>query len=190
MIVKIYYMNLAKNIFAIEGEWENKLDDKLTIKSSLTLLNEVCGIEYVFRKTNTVESLVSYLKISRTARYKKYGVIVIASHGSRYDIALSKGEIIEIEQLANLCKNLFQEKIVHFSSCSVMQNTKAISYFKEISGAKNVCGYTKTIDFLESSLFDIALLQKLYEFERIGNVDNYLNKNYTPLYDQLGFKMI
>lgn len=183
-------MKKDNHIFAIEGEWENKLDENLTIKSSLTLLNEVCGIEYIFRKTNTIKSLFAYLKTSQKASYKKYGVIVIATHGSRYEIEVSNDEFIDIEKLADKCEGFFKGKIVHFSSCAVMQNEDSISYFKEKTGAKAVCGYSKQIDFLESSVFDIVLLNKFYFFKRIGDVDNHLYKNYKYLYNKLGFKMI
>lgn len=183
-------MKRDNHIFGIEGEWDNDFKENLTIKSSLTLLKEVCNIEYIFRKTNTVNSLLSYLKASSKSSYKKYGTIVIATHGTRNDIEVSKNENITIEELTDECKNLFEGKIVHFSSCGVMQNEKGVFYFKEMTSAKAVCGYTKEIDFLESSIFDIALLQKLFEFDRIGNVNNYLKRKHSFLYKELGFKMI
>ncbi|EDM44960.1 hypothetical protein SCB49_02529 [unidentified eubacterium SCB49] len=183
-------MNKDNHIFAIEGEWETKLDKELTIKSTLTLLQEVCDIDSIFRKTNTVESLLSYLDISRNASYKKYGTVVIASHGTKNDLELSSNEIITIEELGEHCKDYFENKIVHFSSCGVMENDKKIKYFKNITKAKSVSGFTKNVNFLESSVFDILLLQKLYEFKRPGDVNNHLEKNYNSLYENLGFKMI
>ena len=81
---------MSKKISAIEGEWDNKLYKNLTVKSSLSLIKEVSNIDFIFRKTNTVDSLLSYLKTTSKSTYKNYGIILIAFHGSRYDIELSK----------------------------------------------------------------------------------------------------
>jgi hypothetical protein len=183
-------MNIDNHIFAIEGEWETKLDKELTIKSTLTLLQEVCDIDYIFRKTNTVNSLLTYLKTTSAASYKKYGTIVIATHGTREDIELSEEEYITLKKLGKRCAGLFEDKVVHFSSCGVMKDEDAMVAFKNITSAACVCGYTKDVGFLESSVFDILLLQKLYEFKRPGDVNNHLEKNYNGLYENLGFKMI
>lgn len=183
-------MKKDNHIFAIEGEWVAKLDNELTIKSTLSLLEEVCSVEYVFRKTNTVNSLISYLKKTSAASYKKYGTIVIASHGTKADIELSKEETISIVELGERCADLFKNKIVHFSSCSVMSNQKAIELFKHITKAKGVCGYTKDVDFLESSVFDILLLNRLYLNNSSKRTSKYLIKNYPNLVEKLGFRII
>jgi hypothetical protein len=56
-------MNIGRNIFALEGEWTNRLDDTDTVKSTLTFLHEIYSIDYIFRKTNTLDSLVNYVTI-------------------------------------------------------------------------------------------------------------------------------
>lgn len=156
-------MKYAKNIFAIEGEWTNRLTDKETIKSSLSFLDEVYGIKHIFRKVNTFNSLVDYLDQGTKASYKNYGIIVLAFHGSKKGIEL-EGKDISLTKLANKCGGIFEGKLVHFSSCAILKDMEDIEYFKKVTGAKKVMGYSENIDFLESTLFDIALLQKLNEF--------------------------
>ena len=131
-------MKNDNHIFAIEGEWEANLNKDLTIKSTLSLLQEVCGIESVFRKTNTIASLIQYLEMSSAASYKKFGTIIIATHGTKNSIELSNKEIISIEELGKECKGLFKNKTIHFSSCAVMQNSKTMQSFKEVSMAKEL----------------------------------------------------
>ncbi|MBK5214780.1 MAG: hypothetical protein JJE55_14095 [Flavobacteriaceae bacterium] len=182
-------MNPAKNILAIEGEWTNRLTDKETIKSSLTFLEEIYGIQYIFRKVNTFNSLVDYLDQGTKASYKNYGIIVLAFHGSNEGIRL-EGKDISLENLAMECDGILEDKLVHFSSCAIFKDIEDIKFFKKITGAKKVMGYSENVDFLESTLFDIALLQKLNAFSHPKRVDKNLQINYPALYDRLGFKMV
>jgi len=182
-------MKYAKNIFAIEGEWTNRLTDKETIKSSLTFLEEIYGIKHIFRKVNTFSSLLDYLHQGTKPSYKNYGIIVLAFHGSNKGIEL-EGQDISLTELANKCEGVLEDKLIHFSSCAILKDDDDIKYFKKVTGAKKMMGYSRNIDFLESTLFDIALLQKLNEYDKAGNVDNYLQNNYPSLYEKLGFKLV
>ncbi len=181
---------MKNNIFAIEGEWNNNLQKRETIKSSLTLLEEVSDIKYIYRKVNTVDGLVGYLKESKKVAYKDFNSIILAFHGSRYDIEMSKNNYISIEELAKECAGCFKGKHIHFSSCAVGSDTKRITYFKEVTQASSVSGYKKTIDFFESSVFDMVLLQKLTHYSNMGSLNSFLKKNFDYLYDKLGFIII
>ncbi|RXG21919.1 DUF6642 family protein [Leeuwenhoekiella aequorea] len=183
-------MKPDNHIFAIEGEWETKLNKELTIKSTLTLLKEVCNVESIFRKTNTVESLIQYLEVSSTASYKKYGTIVIGTHGDKGEILLSDSESISIRDLAGQCENLFTDKIVHFSSCGILKRMTDIEYFKKLTNAKGVCGYSKKVLFLESSIFDILLFNRLYRNNSLTKTQEFLMNNYPDLVKKLGFKVL
>ncbi|MCW5521109.1 hypothetical protein J1N09_14770 [Aureitalea sp. L0-47] len=183
-------MKKGNHVFAIEGEWDNRLDQDLTIKSALDLLKEVCSIEYIFRKVNTVDSLIAYLESSTAASYKKYGVILIASHGSRNDIELSKNESISIEDLGDKCRGWFKGKMVHFSSCGALQNGKVIEKFKQITGTRMVSGYSKSVDFLESSLLDIALINSFYKNNSPVKTGKHLKRYYPELTKSLGFRIL
>jgi hypothetical protein len=65
---------MAKKIFAVEGEWDDKLTHQETIVPILDLMRDVSGVKYVFRKVNTTASLIRYLKkttlISMTSMLK------------------------------------------------------------------------------------------------------------------------
>lgn len=183
-------MKHAKNILAVEGEWTNRLDDKETVKSTLTFLFEVYGVDYIFRKANTLGSLVSYLDKGTKDSYKKYGIILIAFHGTEKGIELDNDKLVSLNKLAKKCEGFFDNKLVHFSSCAVAKDLFGLKNFKALTGAKKVMGYSKNVDFLESTLFDIALLQKLNEFNAPGKVNTHMKDNYTSLYEKLGFVMV
>jgi len=53
---------MAKKIFAVEGEWDDKLTHQETIATILDLMSDVSGVKHVFRKVNTTASLIRYLK--------------------------------------------------------------------------------------------------------------------------------
>ncbi|WP_370391076.1 DUF6642 family protein [uncultured Winogradskyella sp.] len=183
-------MKVGRNIFALEGEWDNRLDSKDTVKSALTFLNQIYDIDIIFRKVNTEEGLIGYLKEACRPSYKKYGIILLAFHGTKQGLELFKNNSIELLALAEYCKGLFNDKIIHFSSCSTAGDTERFKEFKAITEAKAVMGYSKNVSFLESTLFDIALLQKLNEFSRPGDVNNYMKREFNSLCNTLGFKMI
>ncbi|MEX0995941.1 MAG: hypothetical protein WDZ45_02695 [Flavobacteriaceae bacterium] len=181
---------MKNNIFAIEGEWNYNLKKRETIKSSLTLLEEVSDIKYIFRKVNSVDGLVGYLNESRKVAYQDYNILYLAFHGSRYDIEMSKNNYISIEDLADDCSGCFKGKHIHFSSCAVGSDLNRLKHFKEVTEAFSVSGYKKTIDFFESSVFDMVLLQKLTYYSNMGSLDNYLKTKFEHLYDKLGFILI
>jgi hypothetical protein len=53
-----------------------------------------------------------------------------------------------------------------------------------------VCGFKTDIDFLESSVFDMLLLQKLQEYKDIKAVDRELKRNYRKLIGRLDFRLM
>ncbi len=181
-------MAAGKSIFAIEGEWSNSLKSGLTIKSSIHFLNEVYGIPYIFRKTNNQESLITYLR--QCARYNSYGILMLSFHGSSKGLTIAKGQTISLDKLGEQCAGMFSDKIIHFSSCSIARSVGDLEKFKEITCARKVMGYRKDVDFLESTLFDIALLHNLHHYDRLGYVPKNLEKKYRSLYSKLDFVMV
>lgn len=62
--------------------------------------------------------------------------------------------------------------------------------FWNCSQAKAVSGFSKNIDFMEASLFDIAYLHKLCSLKHTGKIFNFMNEKFERLSNDLGFVYI
>ena len=184
-----------KKIFCLEGEWNEKdLRDKSSVESYLRFLDESFGVDYIFRKVNSKESFLNYLNILSKyskSKYADYGILYLAFHGEKNCIYLNDGETITMEEILNECGAALKDRIVHFGSCSTLRvHADLLSDFFSKSEAKAVSGFSKDIDFMESSLFDIAYLNKLTEYERTGHILNHMWDKYPRLSEELGFVYI
>ena len=82
-------------------------------------------------------------------------------------------------------------KIIHFGSYNTLDtDVSKVREFLETTQALAVCGFRTDIDFLESSVFDMLLMQKFQEYRDIKAVDRDLKKNYKKLIQKLEFKLL
>ena len=62
---------------------------------------------------------------------------------------------------------IFENKNVHFGSCSTMKMThKDILTFKRLTKSRMATGYTKDVDFTSSFIFEIWLLDAIHTHKR------------------------
>lgn len=182
-------------IFCLEGEWyQNDLRDQSTVETYLRFMRETFGIEYLFRKVNTRESFFKYMeqfgKYSKS-KYKDYSLVYFAFHGDTNKIFFDEQEYMEINELKNIKYNPLMNRIIHFGSCRTLKlNFNELESFWYDTGARAVSGFSKNVDFLEASLFDIAYLYKLSDLKLKGTILNHMKTKYKRLYKDLGFVYI
>ena len=186
-----------KKIFCLETEWDltktKKMRDKTSIQPLLTFLEQTEKIEYVFRNVASRSDLSYYLSHLKYKTYNDFQIVYFAFHGNSkiIDIPSEPNNPLTFSELAELSKGLLQDKIVHFGSCRTLNTSEQkIKEFKELTGAKLVSGYTKTIDFVRSSILDIAYFSELERTINLGTIENKMNKRYGELMKDLGFKII
>jgi hypothetical protein len=68
-----------------------------------------------------------------------------------------------------------------------MRDREGVQRFLDISRAKLVCGYTKVVDWIESTAFDMLLLSALLDDVRIDARVNRLRARHPELVRILGF---
>ena len=177
-----------KHIFALEGEWVSNMRRKDSIEPALKLLEQVCDIKHVFRKVATIHDFRHYLKRTTNASLSKDSIIYLAFHGKPGLIQLGDSTEITVDEIAEEFPALFADKIVHFGSCSTLRmNEEELKEFKKISGARLVSGYTKDIDFIDSTILDVAYFNQLQYLERVGVIGKRMYKLYPGLCERLGF---
>jgi hypothetical protein len=182
--------NLEKNVFCLEGDWDQDLRSKSSVTAALDFLQANCGINYIHKNCGTKENLVYYLSQWKQRKYKNYNIAYFAFHGHPEQIQIGT-EYLGLEELAQIMNGSCVDKIVHFGSCNTLDmDDRKIRKFLDTTHALCVCGFRGDIDFLESSVFDMLLLQKFQEYKDMSAVDRDLKKNYKKLISRLNFRLM
>lgn len=181
--------NFQKNVFCLEGEWEKDLRDKSSVSAALEFLQANCGIEYIHKNCGTVDNMKYYLSQWKRAKYKDYSICYLAFHGKPWEIEVGDG-FLNLEQLAEILNGSCRNKIIHFGSCNTLDTDhRSVKKFLDTTKALCVCGFKTDIDFVESSVFDMLLLQKFQAYKDMSAVERDLNKNYRKLIRKLDFRI-
>ena len=184
-----------KKIFCLETEWgfsPKKMRHKASMQPMLSFLEQSANVEYVFRNVAAREDLKYYLKQLNYKTYKDYQIIYLAFHGLSQSILIpSEPEPISFSDLADISKEVFQDRFIHFGSCRTLNTSDGIiQEFKTKTGAKLVSGYTRSVDFIRSSIMDIAYFWELVNAKNLGSINNRIEKRYGTLKEELGFKIL
>ena len=183
-------VDYTQYIFCLEGEWEDTLKSKNSILPTLEFLEHSQGVKFLFRKVALAEDLFFYLDKAVKAEYKKYSIIHLAFHGNAQKIWMADHETtVNMKDIADKYEGKFCGRVVHFGSCKTLKtSTENLKYFLETTGAELVSGYTKDVDFVDSSIFDIVYFTKLQNYKQVWRVNDDLKENYPGLHERLGFK--
>lgn len=180
-----------KHIFCIEGNWTHDLKDKASIKSALDFLEHNADIKSIRKDCSAVDQFNVLLQTSLQKTYKNYGIIYLAFHGSPGVLHIGKRKKMDFESIADLLDGQAADKIIHFGSCSTLKlEGWDLRRFWKRTGALAISGYTKNIDFIESTVLDILYFRKCQEYRKIPLIQRDMKQYYGRLTNELGFKMI
>ena len=173
-------------IFCLEGQWGKRLDDRASVLPTLELLERIEIATFIHRDFGTREELSHYIAKWGQLGYQKYGVLYLAAHGVKGAIQVGRGAIT-LDELADVIDGTARGRTVYFGSCDVMRDKSGVANFRRVTGAKLVCGYTKTVDWLDSAAFDLMLLRSLVSNNRVDKRVNDVLRDYPDLSRRLGF---
>lgn len=187
----------AHNIICFEAEWlYNSGDNKFNLKTEplLNCLKEFHQCDVIYRHILHKPDLQHYLDYFKSAKreFKNHAIVYIACHGTNAAIHLEDGDI-DLDTLAEMSGDFFEDRIVHFSSCNTLSDSTAVLRFKSKTKARLVSGYTKSVDAMKSAIADMALFNALMYIDRkFGIITNKerssFRKTYSTLLDELGFE--
>ncbi len=190
---------VMKNIICFETEWLYNHQDKqnrfnLNTQPILQWLKEFYNIEVIYRKILTRNDIGYYMDyFNDRRRFKNYQIIYIAAHGTSQSIYLEGEEDpLKLSELAQIVPGFFEDRIVHFSSCTTMRNFEAVSEFKKQTHALRVSGYCKKVDAMDSAILDMAYLNALQNF-KVKTIEKEASKfqqHYASLIDYLQFQIV
>lgn len=179
-----------KHIFCLEGNWRKDLLDKSSINAALVFLQQNCGIKHIYKQCGTRENLEYYLSLWKLKKYAAYSIGYLAFHGEPESIQVGR-EYVTLDELAEMLKGACKDRIIHFGSCKTLDtNNSNIVRFLEKTGALCVCGFETEIDFVESSVFDMLLIELFQKYKDISKVDRDIKKYYRALVKKLKFKLV
>lgn len=190
---------MAKGIFCLETEWDfstKKLKDPTSVEPMLNFMKNINKMDFVYRRVATKPELVFYLKELSKATFNKYEIVYFSFHGETRSICLEgenkNNSSISLNEIAELANGAFYNKFVHFSTCNTLTGSESeIEYFKKVTNARLVSGYTRGVDYTLSSILDIAYFNELEHTSiKFGTIENRLNRHYSGLIKKLGFKIV
>ena len=179
-----------KNVFCLEGDWQKDMRDHSSIRAALTFLQQNLDIKYIYKQCGTRENLEYYLSLWKLKKYANYSIAYFAFHGHPKSIQVGK-EFVTLEELSDMLQGSCQNKIIHFGSCKTLNtDEKTIKKFLEHTGALCVCGFESEINFIESSAFDMILIEMFQQYKDVRMLDKNIRKNFRSFVQRLQFKLI
>lgn len=166
----------------------------LNILPMLNWLKETYDCEVIYRKIRTKSDLKYYLDYFRTheeEEFEKFDIIYFACHGEKKSLWI-EGQTIPLTTISKWAKGFFEDKILHLGSCRTMSNRIDSKHFKKDCQALMVSGYQVSVDAMDSSIADIAIMNDLLsqediDIERYTDKKSEFNLRYESLLDALHF---
>lgn len=164
-----------RKIFCLETEWIQSVHSLKNRSSALSLLdflqNSDKRISFIFRNVATKEDFIFYINHLYYDSYSSYDTVYLCFHGSESSISLASGDNINILDFAIENQGIFDGKNVHFGCCSTlnMEEDEA-KEFKRLTKARMITGYKKDVEFVESFVFELWLLNVIANHPEYGPI--------------------
>jgi len=153
----------TKGIFCLEGQWQEDLRKKNTVRPILELLELNANVPYIYHDCATIAEFEFFLKKWRLAKYTKYPILYLAFHGGENGIWISD-DFINLTKIGELLKNKCKNRIIVLASCSTVNIQKSrMEIFLEKTQALAVCGYRLIVPWITATAFELMLLSTLQE---------------------------
>ena len=180
---------MFKSILVLESAWDS---DTVKSKSVWPFIKEfanVWGIDAYHQIFTDKKSFEHWIETYDAESFSGPKMLYIASHGSNKRICGLTSDInaISLDLALAACESI---QHVHFGSCWYGNDENLELLLKLGDSFKTVTGYSESVDWIDSTLADILLWNKI-----IGKADGarshtvvkeFINKN-PDLYENLGF---
>ncbi len=153
---------MTKNgILCLEGDWDDGLDMRKTVRPVLELLKAQWNIPFIHRTTSTRDEFSAVVKRWATAKYKEYPILYLAFLGGPGILKIGP-DIVPITDLHELYNGGAHGRVIHFGACETIDTPKTqLRDFLRKGGFAGVCGYRQDIDWLEACALEVVVLNEL-----------------------------
>lgn len=147
-------------------------------------------VSFIHRDAGTSAELFHYLR-RWIEEGQDYWTLYLAFHGQAGKIATDEGPV-SLVQLGDELEGELSDCVVYFGSCGVMSAPdEQLNLFLGQTKARAVIGYTKTVDWVDSTAMDFLALGTLSEAVSLKPALTRLTKDkYSGLRDELGFRFV
>lgn len=183
-------MHTVRNIFCLEGDWNENLKHRSSILPALELLELNNDIQTIYKTCASYEEFKTRIEqiLSDDRKYKYFEIIYLAFHGSKSNLYMGK-ERVSLKKIAESFENKLQGKIIHIGSCKTLSDEREAYCFLNKTGAKAIAGYSKNVDFISSTVTDILFFDLCQNYERMHTIKTNMAKKYGDLGQALGFEI-
>jgi hypothetical protein len=183
-----------KNIFCLEGLWNEDLKNQSSMLPAIDLLSKRIGIKSIHRDCATTNELDYYLGRWSLKKYDDYPILYLAFHGEKNSISLTKVETLDLDYIAGVLRGKCKGRIVIFGSCSTLAlDVRHLKRFLKTTGALAIGGYKTDVDWMLSAANDLLLFEALQTNEFSERGINAIQKKVMAVakrFKELEFRMV
>ena len=183
----------SKNVFCLEGMWDNNLKQQSTIEPVLHLLEKHQTLKYIHNNCATSVELQFYLERWTLKTYSDYPILYLAFHGTENIIHLADSSIT-LDELAEILVDKCSNRIIIIGSCSTLNIDKRyLKNFLRKTDALALFGYKSDVDWIKSTVNDLLIFEALQTNEfSLRGIDSIKKKitDITSKFRELEFRVI
>lgn len=173
-----------RNIACLESLWDNGTENRLNVLPTLELISKTQDLKFSHLTCNTREELKYNLNLLCK---RNYGILYFAFHGSPGKIHLHRDKVT-LDELADMMNHRFANWIIHFGTCSTLRKSRDVEHFVERTRIALATGFTRDVDWIESSAFELLLFKAFHSFKSPKVICRHLLNKYPDLAEVTGFK--
>ena len=179
-----------KNIACLECLWEGNLENRVSVAPMIDLIAKLNGVGFTHLTCNTRKEFEFNLRELRNSHKKKErSILYLAFHGKPGRILLSDGDVLTLEELAEVMGTKFKDWIVHFGTCSTLATKESrLRNFLNSTEVSLLVGFRKAVDWAESTSMDLILLDWMECYKNMRCMQNKVLSKYKDLVSITGLR--
>lgn len=186
-----YATDSEKFIYCLEAVDDVDVDEVTEAQKSLEQLAMQYGVASIYKTCDTIEGLEDSLNalVMDDHHFKDYEIIYLVMPGEANSVCLHD-YYYSLQEIAELFEGRLRGKIVHFSNAKVLDlEEEEAQYFLDITNAKAVSGYGRSIKGLSSANLDKAFFNLFKEEDDMFEVVEELHRRHYDACKVLDFRL-
>lgn len=179
----------TKHIACLESLWNSDLEDRWTVRPILEVIANIQELKLAHLSCNTEAEFAYNLRM--LGKRRSYGILYLAFHGAPGELYLADDSALSLEALQEQMGTRFAGRILHLGACSTMRvPADRLEAFVAATGLTMLLGYTRDVDWIESSAMDLLLFQALQQYVDLNACWRALQKSYPDLIARTGLHVV
>lgn len=179
-------------IVCFEGAWSEALDSRESIEPALRCLESFGLADVIHKDVGTKADLRHYVDkwLGKKGRaMPEYALGIFAFHGDRYGLVVGEDDI-DLAGLAEILDGRATGRVIYLGGCEVLARPgKELKEFCQVTGAKGLVGYTKSVPYIETIAFEVLLIEATLLGSSFKPVYNKLVREHPEWTRRLGLRM-